>query len=52
MVEAIIVVSSLARGNLYTLLQCGEDFESGRKAYDGYIEVFWAPLVEEDESSP
>jgi hypothetical protein len=38
MVEAIVVV--LSHANLYTLLQCGEDFEYGRKAYGDYIEVF------------
>jgi glucosinolate gamma-glutamyl hydrolase len=37
---------------LYALLQCGEDSEYGRKAYDGYIEMFWALLVKDGESSP
>jgi hypothetical protein len=35
-----------------TAAQCGEDFEYGRKAYDGYIKVFWALLAEDGESSP
>jgi hypothetical protein len=37
---------------LYALLQCGEDSEYGRKAYDGYFEVFRVLLVEDSESSP
>jgi hypothetical protein len=48
-VEAIAVVPSLTRADLYVLLQCGEDSEYRRKAYDGYIEVFWE---EDGESSP
>jgi hypothetical protein len=39
-VEAIVIVPSLVRADLYALLQCSEDFEYGRKAYGGYIEVF------------
>jgi hypothetical protein len=39
-VEAIVVVPSPTRADLYILLQCGEDFEYGCKAYCGYIEVF------------
>jgi hypothetical protein len=39
-VEAIVVVPSPTRANLYALLQCGEDSEYRRKAYGGYIEVF------------
>jgi hypothetical protein len=41
-----------AEVDLYALLQCGEDSEYGRKAYDGYIEMFWALLVKDGESSP
>jgi hypothetical protein len=51
-VDAIIVVPSLTRGNLYVLLQYGEDSEYERKAYSGYIEVFWVLLVKDGESSP
>jgi hypothetical protein len=51
-VEAIIVVPSLARADLYALLQCGEDSEYWCKAYGGYIEVFWMLVAEDDESSP
>jgi hypothetical protein len=51
-VEAIVVVPSLARADLYALLQCGEDFEYGRKAYSGYIEVFWVLVVDVGEASP
>jgi hypothetical protein len=50
-VDAIIVPSS-AHADLYTLLQCGEDSKYGRKAYGGYIEVFWSLLTEDGESSP
>jgi hypothetical protein len=50
-VEAIIVVPSLACADLYALLQYGEDFKYGHKAYGGYIEVFWALLAEDGESS-
>jgi hypothetical protein len=39
-VEAIVVVSSPAHADLYALLQRNEDFEYGRKAYGGCIEVF------------
>jgi glucosinolate gamma-glutamyl hydrolase len=46
MVEAIVVVSSPARANLCVLLQCGDDSEYGRKAYNGYIEVFLALLAD------
>jgi hypothetical protein len=46
MVEAIVVVSSPARANLCVLLQCGDDSEYGCKAYNGYIEVFWALLAD------
>jgi hypothetical protein len=38
--------------DLYVLLQCSEDSEYGQKAYNGYIEVFWVLLVEDDEFSP
>jgi hypothetical protein len=48
-VEAIIVVPSLTRADLYALLQCGKDSEYGHKAYGGYIKMFWA---EDGESSP
>jgi hypothetical protein len=48
-VEAIVIIPSPTYADLYTLLQCGENSEYGRKAYGGYIEVFWA---ENDESSP
>jgi glucosinolate gamma-glutamyl hydrolase len=48
-VEAIVVVPSPTRAELYALLQCGEDSEYRRKAYGGYIEVFWE---EDGESSP
>jgi hypothetical protein len=41
-VDAIVVVPSSTHANLYALLQCGEEFEYGRKAYCGYNEVFWA----------
>jgi hypothetical protein len=51
-VEAIVVIPSLERANLYALLQCDEDFEYGHKTYGGYIEVFRTLLVEDDESSP
>jgi hypothetical protein len=54
-VETIVVIPSLpslARADLYALLQCGEDSEYGRKAYGGYIEVFWALLAKDGESSP
>jgi hypothetical protein len=52
-VEAIVIFPSLAHADLYALLQCGEDSEYRRKAYSGgYIEVFWALLVEDGESSP
>jgi hypothetical protein len=44
--------SSLVHDGLYALLQCGEDSEYGRKAYDGYFEVFRVLLVEDSESSP
>jgi hypothetical protein len=52
MVEVVIIVPSVAHAGLYALLQCGEDFEYGRKAYDGYFEVFHALLAEDGESSP
>jgi hypothetical protein len=48
-VEAIVIIPSPTYADLYTLLQCGENSEYGRKAYGGYIKVFWA---ETDESSP
>jgi hypothetical protein len=51
-VEAIVVVLSPTRADLYALLQCDEDSEYGHKAYGSYIEVFWALLVEDGESSP
>jgi hypothetical protein len=51
-IEAIIVVLSSVCVDLYALLQCGEDSEYGRKTYGGYIEVFWALLVEDGEFSP
>jgi hypothetical protein len=51
-VEAIVVVPSPARVDLYAPLQCSEDSEYRRKAYDGYIKVFWALLAEDSESSP
>jgi hypothetical protein len=50
-VEAIVGVPSSARADLYALLQCSEDSEYGRKAYGRYIEMLWALLVENDESS-
>jgi hypothetical protein len=50
-VEAI-VTPSLARADLYALLQCGEDSEYRRKVYGGYIEVSWAVVVVDGESSP
>jgi glucosinolate gamma-glutamyl hydrolase len=46
-VKAIIIIPSPMRANLYALLQCGEDSEYGRKTYGGYIEVFWALVVED-----
>jgi hypothetical protein len=49
-VEAIVVIPSPACADLYAL-QCGEDSEYGRKVYGGYIEMFWALLAEEGESS-
>jgi glucosinolate gamma-glutamyl hydrolase len=36
---------------LYALLQYGEDSEYGRKAYNGYFEVFRMLLVKDGESS-
>jgi hypothetical protein len=39
-VEAIVVVLSPMRADLYALLQCSDDFKYGCKAYDGYTEVF------------
>jgi glucosinolate gamma-glutamyl hydrolase len=51
-VEAVIVIPSAAHAGLYALLQCGEDSEYARKAYDGYFEVFHALLAEDGESSP
>jgi hypothetical protein len=51
-VEAIVIVLSSARADLYALLQCDEDSEYGRKAYDVYIEVFQTLLVQDGESSP
>jgi hypothetical protein len=50
-VEASVVVPSVACARIYALLQCGEDSEYERKAYDGYFEVFHAQLVENGESS-
>jgi hypothetical protein len=50
-VKAIIIIPSPMCANLYALMQCGEDFEYGRKTYGGYIEVFWALVVEDGESS-
>jgi hypothetical protein len=50
-VKAIVVIPSPVCANLYLLLQCSEGFEYGRKTYGGYIEVFWALLAEDDESS-
>jgi hypothetical protein len=47
----IIIIPSPMRANLYALMQCGEDSEYGRKTYGGYIEVFWALVVEDGESS-
>jgi hypothetical protein len=51
-VEAIVVIPSLERANLYALLQCDEDFEYGCKTYGGYIEVLRTLLVKDGESSP
>jgi hypothetical protein len=51
-VEAISIVPSLTRADLYALLQCSEDSEYGRKEYGGYIEVLWTLLAEDGESSP
>jgi hypothetical protein len=50
-VKAIILVPLSTCADLYALLQCAEDFEYGRKAYGGYIEVFWALVAEDGESS-
>jgi hypothetical protein len=49
-VEAIIVVPSVTRTNLYNQLQCGEDSEYGRKAYNDYFEVFHVLRAEDDKS--
>jgi hypothetical protein len=38
-VEAIIVIPSLVRADLYALLPFSEDSEYGHKAYIDYIEV-------------
>jgi hypothetical protein len=51
-VEAIIVVPSLARADLYALLQCDENSEYWCKVYGGCIEVFWMLVAEDDKSSP
>jgi hypothetical protein len=51
-VEAIVVIPSPMRANLYALLQCGEDSEYVHKTYGGYIEVFRTLVVEDGESSP
>jgi hypothetical protein len=50
-VEAVIIVPSPVRAGLYALLQCGKDFEYGRKAYVRYFEVFHVLLAEDGESS-
>jgi hypothetical protein len=39
-VEAIVIVPSPVRADLYALLQCGDDSEYGHKTYSGYIKVF------------
>jgi hypothetical protein len=40
MVVAIVIIPLPSHADLYALLQCGEDSEYGRKAYNGYIDVF------------
>jgi hypothetical protein len=45
-------LSVAARTSLDALLQCGEDSEYRRKAYDGYFEVWHVLLVEDGKSSP
>jgi hypothetical protein len=51
-VEAVIVVPSAVHAGLYARLQCSDDSEYERKAYDDYFKVFHTLLAEDGESSP